>query len=1058
MASSVATNLPLDANSNQPSTTPQHQYGTRIRSNSILKPSARLRQSPDPPPQPRRIRPAPSVATAKQKSMPHDASQTTLPEFPPPHVILHPDDAKSPIFLAIGRSFVSVENRAMTIKDLAEMVLQYGFVCSNVSAAGQAITTYLRNHMQRCDDQQDHPLLLRHVLSGTPSDDDLVPALHSRTGGAHCTLGPSDTRVTNFRKGTMVWYLSRAAGAPCPFARVGIRLCDYGENGKSGHQAKDAKERKRERDRMRRAAQCGQKRKRLLRSCAVPKDSDSESASDEEEKRPPKVKLTLRLRPCLPSTPSSSASTPSAPSAAAASPDVIDLSKESDSDDDSMSATSETEDLPAQEEEKPWSLPPYPVRSISIPPYTPSVEDYHPPFPIASSSVGTDSLGSGHGYRRSPSVPYSVASPPPDSEDEDEDFHISMTGVRRPSADIPRTPLREDDEDDMDWDWDLDGEDGDTETRWGESPGPRSPSAPLVGVDHTGVIVKQEQTITDMRGIMDSWDDLDNNPFTSATAKVLEVVAQAASAGNDGDHIVGLGDELAKVKLEELDSWDWETYGSPLTVPEWCPPAPDEEEPVHVKQEDDDEDVTTTFSNHRSGVVAPTNDIFCSSPLTPLSAFLPSSSSPSCLPCNEASAEMVMHGSSDHSWKDAELLGPDSVHPQEFEDGDWLKGGAFRKTENLTVRGRPETLTRPSLPSRQSPSPSPSPSPHRTTVDVFGSPLSPSVRSPSLSSSVRTMSSPELLLSPVVAFASIPAPPSPAAALEQAEHPEEVVVVQTCQRSQPAVSATQVEGISVYQMTLGSALLFRRIDTDFVNLSPIITYLAIPSHTLTNILNATVVTSGSPTICGTWVPLATAQTFVRDHPLPDGLLDVFLSDVLHERFPLALQDFHQTAAKGRSLNHFGPHFRSTLELKRQSSSSQATEVPSKETWETGASHWDVEDHFLSTHPHFVLDPSMIPRPPMHDEVPVETPLSPTEQEMFQALCCMPDESPRKERSKKSERVEEPEVEVTEDGQSTIDDAAISSKPSLRRSKRVADAVAARTRTRSSKRGSRSSLS
>ena len=32
----------------------------------------------------------------------------TWPPFPPPHVVLHPEDASSKVFLAIGRSFMSV--------------------------------------------------------------------------------------------------------------------------------------------------------------------------------------------------------------------------------------------------------------------------------------------------------------------------------------------------------------------------------------------------------------------------------------------------------------------------------------------------------------------------------------------------------------------------------------------------------------------------------------------------------------------------------------------------------------------------------------------------------------------------------------------------------------------------------------------------------------------------------------------------------------------------------------------------------------------------------------
>jgi hypothetical protein len=80
----------------------QHSYGTRIRQNSIIKPSARLRQSPDPPAPPRRIKPVPMPIM--QPSSPSN----NMPDFPPLHVMLHPEDANSKVFLAIGRSFLSV--------------------------------------------------------------------------------------------------------------------------------------------------------------------------------------------------------------------------------------------------------------------------------------------------------------------------------------------------------------------------------------------------------------------------------------------------------------------------------------------------------------------------------------------------------------------------------------------------------------------------------------------------------------------------------------------------------------------------------------------------------------------------------------------------------------------------------------------------------------------------------------------------------------------------------------------------------------------------------------
>jgi len=143
-------------------------------------------------------------------------------------------------------------------------------------------------------------------------------------------------------------------------------------------------------------------------------------------------------------------------------------------------------------------------------------------------------------------------------------------------------------------------------------------------------------------------------------------------------------------------------------------------------------------------------------------------------------------------------------------------------------------------------------------------------------------------------------------------------------------------------MMLGPFQLLRRIDSDFVNLSPIIAYsgtagVATPtvgaSATLNGdesnpasssgpsmnvVTNATVITSGSPEICGTWVTLAAAQAYVRDHLAGEeregacAALEVFLSDALVERFPSALQDFHRVNAGLRALNQFGKHFASTL--------------------------------------------------------------------------------------------------------------------------------------------------
>lgn len=76
---------------------------TRTRT---VRPSARLRQSPQP-------------------------STISIPLKPivPQNVILHHDDATSKVFAAIAKAFLSVDNKAMTIKDLSEMTLRCGLLC-----------------------------------------------------------------------------------------------------------------------------------------------------------------------------------------------------------------------------------------------------------------------------------------------------------------------------------------------------------------------------------------------------------------------------------------------------------------------------------------------------------------------------------------------------------------------------------------------------------------------------------------------------------------------------------------------------------------------------------------------------------------------------------------------------------------------------------------------------------------------------------------------------------------------------------------------------------------
>ena len=759
----------------------------------------------------------------------------------------------------------------MTIKDIADRASRYGLVCqksvyfllqcltladsspSSLSAAAQAVTTYLRAHKARCDKQEDHPLLLSHTLSGTPADDDLLPALYSRSGGDSHHL---QHRLTNFRKGTAVWYLSRATGVPCPFSRAGIRLCDY----VTAPDPPDLPLAKRENKWEQQLQICGQKRKRPLRGCVA-----RGTGSDNEP--PPKVKLTLRLKPLM--RPMGSTSTRPIP---------VSESEEADSDDDdddSMSVASsddQSHTIQKKEEEKPWSLPPYPRRSISIPCYTPSVDTFYPCYPPSPSPYKDP-------FRRSPSL----ATPPPDSEDEADDFHVAMVRIKH----YPEQ------EDDIGWDADLDSE-GEGDTVW-ESPGPRSPSAPLL--QPSEVAVKEEPR--DIQGMLDAWEDFDTS---IAGARVAEVLAKALAS-----------DSQQKVKQEEElnDPWDWQGTS------EWA-----SEDNTRIKQED-------------FGV----DSLFPPGPSSPLSF---SDASP---PVTEK-----------------------------------------REPDSRTIRPRAKTVPAPSpffpssLPPRQSVS--------------SASGREPAMPSTALVTLLQSMSVNTNV--PSTSFALPPPTPcvSPLQTRCQPSSTLPAVVVSTCQPCTPIISATQIEGtplivllaqtqtfllidISVYQMMLGAFQLLRRIDTDFVNLSPIAAYSAAPLHPST-IPNATVVTKGSPEVCGTWVPLAAAQAYVQEHISGKAAqgLEVFLSETLVERFPPALQDFHRSAVV-RGLNQFGRHFNSTL---------QAAD------WEVqtegGASPAPYHQHAVSA----LATSYMIGFGERHAtaDKAVDVPLSATEQELFHELCVIPD--------------------------------------------------------------------
>lgn len=494
-----------------------------------------------------------------------------------------------------------------------------------------------------------------------------------------------------------------------------------------------SRDRKRERDRQRREEQqCGQKRKRPLRGN---RGSGSESA-DEGPK--PKIKLTLRLKPRAVSNPSPSPSESlSSTSAHAADPSDSDDSSRDDS--MSVDSSSDEEEVP-EKAEVPWSLPPYPRKSIDIPCYTPIVENFSP-FTSGSPSYFAGSPS--QAFRRSPSIPFSVASPPPDSDDDDDDFN--MTGMRHSPAHTRRIPAV-----DSDWDIDSDEEREEYATQF-DSPGPRSPSAPLVH-SNLDVFVKQEpRDVEGVQGMLDLWEPLDSN---SEGSKVAEVIAKAAA-------------DMQKpptVKIEELESWGWDdSYES-----DWFRPRP-EDENKEIKQEELEVE-SALISGDESVTSAVGDDDYASpSPLSPTSGTFSMSGLSASAP-----SISTLRRHSELAWKDVELLGPDSVHLHEFEDGEWQPDQG-----SSTFRGRAKT--QPSLPtfiadrdfrfastsSQVCVSP-----PASEADDPVPSTARPSAPSPSVSS----------LTNPADAQAMIPSEP---------------VIVHTCQPCTLAITATQVEGMFV---------------------------------------------------------------------------------------------------------------------------------------------------------------------------------------------------------------------------------------------------------------------
>lgn len=264
-------------------------------------------------------------------------------------------------------------------------------------------------------------------------------------------------------------------------------------------------------------------------------------------------------------------------------------------------------------------------------------------------------------------------------------------------------------------------------------------------------------------------------------------------------------------------------------------------------------------------------------------------------------------------------------------------------------------------------------------------------------------------------------------------------------------------------------------------------YAHAPTPVLSTIPGAVVISpqgsasSSTTLIHGLWVPLSSAQAYLTDHPIPGGpsvqqALEVFLSDCLVDRFPLALREFVSgTRREGKGTNEqFGKAFGSMVQPR------ELVPLPS--------SLAALQMEQAREQPVLHLPVLMSPQDELAEQQARDLPLSPSEQEIFQALCANPEweaDSPSSSSSKTPPAgVAVLDLSSTkDDNQMDTDDwaarslltpttptqtmayaqrhsvpatAQAASSGPLRRSKRVADAVMAKSRTTSRRRAARNS--
>ncbi|KAG8802791.1 hypothetical protein FRC16_008707, partial [Serendipita sp. 398] len=319
--------------------------------------------------------------------------------------LLHPEDETDHILPIAFAILDHVGNRAMSVKELGETAFTLGYLRTSPSAASQSIGTHIRAHIARHADRPWNALLASYKLSNSPDDHPPATAINSLFVAS--------------RRGTKLWYVSRAAGKPCPFERIGISV----------KQPQDP------------ANETELTNSSLLPTPQPPAPGPPGSIGpitlkrkippddgEQDSHRPNKIRLTLRLPPRTP--------IPKRPRPLVVSYNShhnMDSNSTGDTDsssNDSGSTSDESEDASSDED---------------------MLDDFNTllanDVPISIPCLGSRPAGTEFGPKRNPSF-FDTCEPPPDSEDEDDDFHNSML---RPEAIVhggmnPQTAIDLDDD------------------------------------------------------------------------------------------------------------------------------------------------------------------------------------------------------------------------------------------------------------------------------------------------------------------------------------------------------------------------------------------------------------------------------------------------------------------------------------------------------------------------------------------------------------------------------------------------------------------------------------